>query len=64
MRLLFSSEKRPKVLVAVKWKMLLDLFFLKFHILQALLPPDFQITSLLHSGEMSIVCLIPNLYYS
>lgn len=28
---LFSSEKRPKVFVAVKWKKLMDFFFLEFH---------------------------------
>lgn len=65
MGLLFSSEKRPKVLVAMKWKMFTDLFiFLNFIFSQAFLPPTCQIASLLDSGRISIVCLITNLYNS
>jgi len=55
--LLFSSEKRLKVFVVTKWKMLIDFFFfLIFIFSQALLPPAVQNASLLHSGRISIGC--------
>lgn len=39
-------------------------FFLKYIFSQALLPSIVQIAFLLNSRRISIVCLIPNLYYS
>lgn len=58
----FSLKKRLKVFMAKSGKYSWT-FFLKYIFSQALLPSIVQIAFLLNSRRISIVCLIPNLYY-